>query len=98
MKQPISLINNTISSKSSDGIIYYYDDRTGGSAGDLVKQDKLLIKDNTINLPNSKYVITGINKDTVNNINIKSKNNTYKSTDLLLCEPNSADSTNVYIN
>lgn len=97
MKQPISLINNTISSKGSDGIINYYDDRTGGSAGDLVKQSKLKLENNNINLNNSQYVVTGINKNTVNNINIYSKNNNYNSNSLLLCGPDSKYSPNISI-
>ena len=96
MKQPISLINNTISSQSKDGIINFYDDRTGGSAGDLVKQDKLLLKDNKIYLPNSKYIVTGLSKDTVNNINIESKNNKNNSNNIL-CDPNSKNSPNISI-
>ncbi len=97
MKQPISLTNNTISSKGSDGIINYYDDRTGGSAGDLVKQSKLKLENNNINLNNSKYVITGISKDTVNNINIYCKNNNYNSNSLLLCDTDSKYSPNISI-
>ena len=97
MKQPISLTNNTISSKGSDGIINYYDDRTGGSAGDLVKQSKLKLENNNINLNNSQYVVTGINKNTVNNINIYSKNNNYNSNSLLLCGPDSKYSPNISI-
>ena len=70
MKQPIRLLNNTISSNSKYGIIIYYDDRTGGSAGELVEQDVLTIENNKIKLDNSKYVVSGLGKETVNNINI----------------------------
>lgn len=98
MKQPIKLLGNTISSQSIDGIINYYDDRTGGSAGELVNQDKLILKYNKFDLPKSSYVITGLSKDTVNNINIESKGNVYKSTDLLLCDPSSKASSNISIN
>ncbi|MGL5752240.1 MAG: hypothetical protein ACRCXT_17025, partial [Paraclostridium sp.] len=96
MKQPIQFIGNNISSQVADGLISYYDDRTGGSAGELVKQSKLVLKDNTIDLPKSEYVITGINKDTVNNINIQAKNNNYKSS-LSLSDPSSKNSKNISI-
>ena len=44
----------------------------------------LTIKNNKIKMDNSKYVITGINKDTVNNINITFKDNTLLSSKLKL--------------
>ena len=55
-----------VSKLMNSDIIYYYDDRTGGLAGELVTQDKLTLKDNYISLVNSKYVVTGINKNTIN--------------------------------
>lgn len=97
MKQPISLINNQINSNSSEGLINFYDDRTGGSAGELTKQKTLLLKENTISLPNSKFIIYGIDENTVNNINITSKNNKLKSSDLKLCPPDAINSPNIKI-
>ena len=70
MKKPISVINTSFTSNGSDGMVIFYDDRTGGSAGELVEQDMLTLENNKIKLDNSKYVVSGIGKDAVNNINI----------------------------
>lgn len=75
MKKSISIINSSFTSNSSDGMIIFYDDRTGGSAGELVEQDMLTIKNNKIKLYNSEYVVSGIANDTVNNINITFSDN-----------------------
>jgi len=53
MKKAITLINNEFNSNSTDGMIIFYDDRTGDSAGKLVKQEKLVLEDNMITIPNS---------------------------------------------
>ncbi|MDK3000967.1 hypothetical protein QO247_16710, partial [Clostridium perfringens] len=98
MKKPISLINNIIESKSSEGLIKFYDDRTGGSAGELVKQSTLTLEENKITLPNSKYVIEGLNEDTVNNINIIDKNNSFNKSSILLVDKKAKQSKNIYIN
>lgn len=98
MKNPISLINNIIESNSSEGLINFYDDRTGGSAGDLVKQSILTLENNKINLPNSKYVIEGLNEDTVNNINIVDKNNSFEPSSILLVDKKAKQSKNIFIN
>ena len=84
MKEPINITNCNFTSQDIHGMIIFYDDRTGGSAGDLVNQNMLTIKNNKIKMDNSKYVITGINKDTVNNINITFKDNTLLSSKLKL--------------
>ena len=78
MKKPISIINSSFTSNGENGMVEFYDDRTGGSAGELVEQDVLTIEDNNINMDNSEYVVIGIGRDTVNNINI-----TFRSNELL---------------
>lgn len=75
MKKPISIINSSFTSNGKDGMVVFYDDRTGGSAGKLVQQDMLTIENNKITMNKSKFTISGIGKDTVNNINIFLKNN-----------------------
>ena len=37
MKRPISIINSSFTSNGKDGMVVFYDDRTGGSAGELVE-------------------------------------------------------------
>lgn len=80
----INITNCNSTPQYIHGMIIFYDDRTGGSAGDLVNQNMLTIKNNKIKMDNSKYVITGINKSTVNNINITFKDNTLLSSKLKL--------------
>ena len=84
MKKPINIVNSTFTSNGINGMINFYDDRTGGSAGELVEQDMLTIENNKIKLDCSKYVVNGINKNTVNNINITFKNNELLSKKLKL--------------
>ena len=84
MKKPITIKNSEIISNSTNGLIAYYDDRTGGSAGELVKQDMLTLDNNIITMDNSEYVVTGINKNTQNNINITFKDNELLSPNLKL--------------
>lgn len=87
MNKPITLINNTFTSNTTSGMIIFYDDRLGGYDGNLVTQDILKLESNTINISNSKYVITGIDKNTVNNINIIAINNIIEPDNVLLCNP-----------
>ena len=44
MKKPISVINSSFTSNGSDGMVIFYDDRTGGPACELVEQDMITIK------------------------------------------------------
>jgi hypothetical protein len=97
MKKSITLSNNKFTSRGNDGIVNFYDDRTGGDAGKLIKQNTLKLENNTLGIPNSKYVITGISNETINNINIIDKNNTYTSKSLLICNPNAYRSKNIFI-
>ena len=51
MKKPINIINSSFTSNGNDGMIVFYDDRTGGSAGELVNQDMLTdFKNNKIKM------------------------------------------------
>ncbi|MEG2246652.1 MAG: hypothetical protein RSC84_04305 [Peptostreptococcaceae bacterium] len=84
MKKNITLENNHIFSNSSEGLVVFYDDRTGNQAGRLVKQKKLTLKKNDIDLPNSDYIVTGLDDSTLNNINIRDFYNKYDK--LKLCD------------
>lgn len=97
MKKPISIINSSFTSNSKDGMVVFYDDRTGGSAGELVKQDMLTIENNKIKLDNSEYVVSGIGKDTVNNINITFRNNELLSKKLKLYNDECKECSNIKI-
>ena len=97
MKQPIIILNSSFTSNGNDGMVVFYDDRTGGSAGELVKQDMLTIKNNKINLGNSEYVVTGIGKDTVNNINISFSDNELVSDKLKLYDESCNEISNIKI-
>lgn len=97
LKKPITISNSNINSNGSDGIIIFYDDRTGGSAGNLVKQDTIILTNNTINSPNSKFIVTGLTNTTVNNINLKFKDNVLSPTDLKLYDPICKKSNNISI-
>lgn len=97
MKKPIKLIGNKINSSSFNGVIWFSDDRTGGSAGELVTQDILTLTNNIISLTNSVYIINGLNKNTINNINIVSYNNIYTPLTVLLCNPDAKFSPNINI-
>ena len=78
-------------------MVIFYDDRTGGPAGELVEQDMLTIKNNKIKLDNSEYVVSGISKDTVNNINITFSGNELLSNKLGLYNDNCKESENIQI-
>ena len=97
MKQPISIINSSFTSDGKDGVVFYYDDRTGGSAGELVDQDMLTIKNNKIQLDNSEYVVNGLSSDTVNNINITFADNKLLSKILKLYSDECKKSNNIII-
>ncbi|WP_195467450.1 hypothetical protein [Clostridium sp. D43t1_170807_H7] len=97
MKRPISIINSSFISNGKDGMIVFYDDRTGGSAGELVEQDMLTIENNKIRLDNSEYVVSGINKDTVNNINITFRSNELLSKELNLYTNSCSNNNNIKI-
>lgn len=92
MKQPISIVNNTISSTGSLGLVYFYDDR-----GETSPQNILKLESNNISLPNSQYIINGLTNTTVNNINIVALYNTYNPTSLLLCNPLALECDNISI-
>ena len=97
MKKPVNIINSSFTSNGKDGMIVFYDDRTGGSAGELVEQDILTIENNKMSLNNSQYVVSGIDKDTVNNINIAFRNNELLSEKLQLYDKESKECENIKI-
>ena len=97
MKKPVNIINSSFTSNGKDGMIVFYDDRTGGSAGELVEQDILTIENNKISLNNSQYVVNGIGNDTVNNINIAFRNNELLSEKLQLYDKESKECENIKI-
>lgn len=97
MKKPISIINSSFTSNGENGMVKFYDDRTGGSAGELVQQNMLTIENNNINIDNSKYVVSGIDKDTVNNINITFSDNELLSKKLKLYDNECNECENIKI-
>lgn len=97
LKKPISIINSYFTSNGKDGMVVFYDDRTGGSAGELVQQDMLTIENNKITMDKSEFVVSGIDRDTVNNINISFKNNELVSEILRLYDKECLGSKNVKI-
>ena len=97
LKKPISIINSSFTSNGKDGMVVFYDDRTGGSAGELVQQDMLTIENNKINMDKSEFVVSGIDRDTVNNINISFKNNELVSEILRLYDNSCNESSNIKI-
>lgn len=97
LKYPLTFSNNTFTSSGTTGMIYFYDDRTGGGAGELVEQSTLSLIANHISLSNSDYVITGLFKNSINNINIINQNNTFTPDNVLLCNPDARNSANINI-
>ena len=97
MKKPISIINSSFTSNGKDGMVVFYDDRTGGSAGELVKQDMITIDNNKIDMDKSEFVVSGIGKDTVNNINITFEDNELLSEKLRLYDKACDESSRVKI-
>lgn len=98
MRSPISLIENTITSTSTNGLILFHTDDIGNNTGEIgLKQDILSISKNKIFLLNSKYIITGLNNSIKNNINILFMNNTLTPSNLLLCDPTSKLCNNIII-
>lgn len=97
MKKSISIINSSFTSNGKDGMVVFYDDRTGGSAGELVKQDMITIDNNKIDMDKSEFVVSGIGKDTVNNINITFEDNELLSEILRLYDKECLGSKNVKI-
>ena len=97
MKYPITLNGNTCSSTGTNGLIYLYDDRVQSPTSAAIKQETISLINNSIDLSNSKYVITGISENTKNNINIFVSKNNYTPPTLLLCDPSSQKSSNINI-
>ena len=70
LSKSISIINNTFKSSSENGMIYFYDDRENTNYNSCIELYK-----NTIDTPNSKYIINGLENTLNNYIIIKLKNN-----------------------
>ena len=92
LNYPITISNSSLTSSGTNGLIYFYDDR-----GATLPQKVLELNSNTINLLNSKYVISGLSKNTVNNINLSLINNILEPSTLLYCNPDAYSSPNVNI-
>ena len=97
MKKPITIDGNIFNGLGKNGMIYFYDDRTGGSAGDLVVQELVTIINNNITLTNSLYVVIGLSSSTINNINIKYTNNIVNPDTVLLYNPSAYNNSNISI-
>lgn len=70
LSKSISIINSTFKSSSENGMIYFYDDRENTNYNSCIELYK-----NTIDTPNSKYIINGLENTLNNYIIIKLKNN-----------------------
>lgn len=79
MKFPITFINNTFNSTGTNGMILFYDDRILNTTDQFSSKASLTLKGNIVNTPNSDYIISGLNKNTKNNINIIIEDNTLQS-------------------
>ena len=80
LNKNITLTNNYITSNTSEGIIIFYDDRINNS---IVNISPITITKNIFNLPNSKYIISGLTENTQNNIYIILNKNTILSNNSL---------------
>ena len=94
LKKTITLINNKISSQSSNGLINFYDDRICSTCITADVNNELLLDTNSITLPNSQYVIEGLNEKTINAINIINKSNKITPDSILIVNPTAPNSNN----
>lgn len=97
MKQPVSVINCRFTTSGVDGVIRYYDDRTGGSAGELMEQETLTLQDNILQLGKSPNVVTGLIGKAQNPINLVVKNNRVTPNQIPLCDSKARKSRQVTI-
>lgn len=97
LKEPITLINNSITSQSSNGLINFYDDRVYNTDEISTLNNGLKLENNSINLPNSKYVIEGLNEKTVNTIFIINNSNKITPDNILIVNPTALNSSNISI-
>ena len=97
LKYPISLINNSITSDGSEGIIIFYDDRFPDNNNDYSNSSELKLINNTICCKNSIYVITGLTKNTCNKITIRLKDNDYSTNTLSEYDSQIDTCANIYI-
>lgn len=97
MKQPVSVIGCRFTTSGADGIIRYYDDRTGGSAGELTDQKALTLQGNTLQLGKSPYVVTGLTGKAQNPIHLAAKDNRITPAGLPLCNPEARKSRQITV-
>lgn len=84
LKKAINITNNDIKCLDSNGLIIFYDDRTLPNENSL--QNVLSINYNTLSLPNSPYVVSGINSTPNNNITISFKGNSLSNKNISVCD------------
>lgn len=90
---PIMIINSTIISYSTNGVISFISDINHNR----INSSFLKLQSNNISSTNSNYVITGLNSTTINLIKIYSTNNTLMPPGLLLFNPEAKECSNIYI-
>lgn len=95
--KPMTFINNNITSESSVGLINFYDDRICSTCITTDINNELRLDTNSITLPNSQYVIEGLNEKTINTINIINKSNKITPDSVLIVNPSAVNSSNVSI-
>lgn len=97
MKKPVSVIDCRFTTTGSAGIVEYYDDRTGGSAGELTDQEPLTLQGNVLQLGKSPYVVTGLTENAQNPITIIAQDNHTTPANVPLCSPNAKKSQQVTV-
>lgn len=95
LKKPMTLISNTIVCESSNGLINFYDDRLYNTD---TNSDNIKLEKNSIILPNSNYIIEGLNENTINTINITNNYNNITPNNILIINPLALNSSNISIN
>lgn len=83
LSQPISLIDNSINSKSTDSLILFYDDRFINDCSNDSCNYNIIIENNNIIMLNSNYIISGIKENNLNIIKLYFKNNTINNGTIL---------------
>lgn len=97
LKKPITLSNITFTTCGNKGMVFFYHDVVGKSAGPAVEQEPLTIKNNTLDLGDSDYVVTGPDEGTKQIIKLVFENNTVHPKSVLPVNPEARKSKNVTI-
>jgi hypothetical protein len=97
MKHPIRVNNCRFTTSGADGMICYYDDRTGGSAGKLTDQETLMLEGNVLKLGTSPYVVTGLTGKAKNQINLVARGNQVTPEKVALCNPEARKSKQINV-